>query len=330
MLKRNLLPTLGACAIFACAASLNAQTTSSDPAATPQSRNDQSRNDQPRNDRARTEQQTRNEQPGGEANAFLGVAVERIPPSLARHMHEQLSKGGLLVGEVADDSPAAKAGIKQYDILTTCDDQRLMSPEQLINLIRGEKPGKSVTLGIIREGKSETVTATLGEVPASERAATGERSREEGARGERRARRGTPEFSERFREWEEMPGMAGARNGMHPNWERFESLNLEKTGKDQFKAAISFRNEKGDVEKREFTGSREQIAKDIHNLKDLPREERGHLLSALDMRNSMALPGVRFIPGEGLVIDLGDFLPEDGQRHPSQHESQQPQSGKQL
>jgi membrane-associated protease RseP (regulator of RpoE activity) len=313
MLKRNLLPTLGAFAVvaFTCAASLKAQTTSSNPAAAPQSRNEQS-------------SQSRNEQPARDSNAFLGVGVERIPPSLAAHMREQLSKSGLLVAEVAEDSPAAKAGIKQYDILTTCDDQRLMSPEQLINLIRAEKPGKNVSLGIIREGKSETVNATLSEMPASERAATGERSR-----GERRMRRG-PEFTERFREFEEMPGLAGARGGVHPNWERFESLNLEKTGKDQFKAAISFRNEKGETERREFTGTREQIGKDIHNLKDLPREERVHLLAALDMRNSRALPGVRFIPGEGLVIDLGDFMPEEGQQQPNQNESQQPQGGKQL
>ena len=313
MLKRNLLPCLGTFAVvaLACAASLSAQTTSSDPAGKTQSRNEQS-------------SQQRNDQNAGESNAFLGVAVERVPPSLAHHMHEQLSKGGLLVVEVANDSPAAKAGIKQYDIITTCDDQRLMSPEQLINLIRSEKPGKSVSLGIIREGKSETVNATLSEIPANERAANAER-----AQGERRTRRG-PEFTERFREWEEMPGMAGARRGVHPNWERFESLNLEKTGKDQFKAAISFRNEKGETEKREFSGSREQIAKDIHNLKDLPREERVHLLAALDMRNSMALPGVRFIPGEGLVIDLGDFM-EEGQQQPNSHESQQqPQGGKQL
>jgi membrane-associated protease RseP (regulator of RpoE activity) len=266
-----------------------------------------------------TPQTSNKENPNAESNAFLGVAVEGIPPSLAEHLHDQVTNGGLLVAEVAADSPAAKAGIKKFDVITTCDDQKLMNPEQLIHLIRNEKPGKTVKLGIIRHGKSETIEATLAEIPASERTA-----QERSMRGRRP--RGGPEFSERFREWEQLPGMAGAHRG-GPNWERFESLNLEKTGKDQFKVTISYRNEKGEAERHEFKGTREEIAKDIRNVKDLPRDERHHLLSALDM-NSMMLPGVRFVPGQGLVIDLGDVIPDESEQAPNQEP--QPRGGKQL
>jgi hypothetical protein len=48
-------------------------------------------------------------------------------------------------------------------------------------------------------------------------------------------------------------------------------------------------------------------------MKDLPRDERSDLLAALDMQNPMLMPGVRFVPGEGLVIDLRDMMPDQSQ-----------------
>lgn len=292
MSKRNVwAPLAFAVVTLFCVASARAQATKSGPTV----------NQAPHDDKQ-----------ASDSHAFLGVAVEAVPPSLAAHLHENLPNGGLLVGEVADDSPAAKAGIKQYDVITTCDDQKLTSPEQLINLIRAKKPGDKVAIGIIRQGKTENLTANLSELRASERAAIGQQRHERRMRRSESREEARDEARNQAREraWDRLQGMAGAHRGGKANWERFESLNIEKTGKDQFKAAIAYRNEKGEVERKEFTGTREQIEKDIHNVKDLPRDERAHLQAALDMQNSMLLPGVRFIPGEGLVIDLGDLMPE--------------------
>ncbi len=299
MSKRNIWAPLAVVVTLLCVASAQAQATNADPAGNQRSHSDKQASD---------------------SHAFLGVAVEAVPPALASHLQEHLSNGGLLVGEVADDSPAAKAGIKQYDILTTCDDQKLTSPEQLINLVRAKKPGDKVAIGIIRQGKSETLTANLSEVPASEQAANGEHERRERhARRDESREEARNDARNRMHEhaWDRLQGMAGAHGGTHANWDRFESLNIEKTGKDQFKAAIAYRNDKGEVERKEFTGTREQIQKDVHNVKDLPRDERAHLQAALDMQNSMRLPGVRFVPGEGLVIDLGDMMPDESREVPN-------------
>lgn len=96
--------------------------------------------------------------------AYLGVGVEELHPALVSHLPKQLTNGqGVLVGEVASGSPAEKAGLRTNDILMTYGDQKLFSPEQLAKLVRADSPGHEATLGIIREGKPEKVTVTLGE-----------------------------------------------------------------------------------------------------------------------------------------------------------------------
>jgi hypothetical protein len=65
-----------------------------------------------------------------ESPSFLGVVVAPVQPRLAAHFGEILGKDrGLQVEGVASDSPAAKAGVKPYDILISFADQKLSSPE---------------------------------------------------------------------------------------------------------------------------------------------------------------------------------------------------------
>ena len=92
-------------------------------------------------------------------------------------------------------------------------------------------------------------------------------------------------------------------------------MNLQKTGKDQFKVAISYLDDKGKTERHEFQGTRDDIHKAIQGEKDLPASERAHLLRVLDMpEHSNFMPGVRFVPGEGLIIDLGGFAPSESEQ----------------
>jgi hypothetical protein len=69
---------------------------------------------------------------------------------------------GLLVNHVEEDSPAAKAGVQANDILTRLDDQILVSPDQLRQLIRMHKEGDTIALKGLRKGKETSCTATLG------------------------------------------------------------------------------------------------------------------------------------------------------------------------
>jgi len=94
--------------------------------------------------------------------AFLGVGTSAPTPILREQL--KLSEGmGLVVEVVEKDSPAEKAGIKRYDVLTKLEDQWLVNAEQLAVLVRSKKPGDELELTVIRGGSSMQVKAKLDE-----------------------------------------------------------------------------------------------------------------------------------------------------------------------
>jgi hypothetical protein len=97
-----------------------------------------------------------------EKHLWLGVAVSPVPPVVAHQL--KLPEGvGLVVDEVMPESPAAKAGLKEYDVLHKLDDQLLVNPEQLQTLVRMHKPGDQVTLNVFHDGESTDLKATVQE-----------------------------------------------------------------------------------------------------------------------------------------------------------------------
>ena len=106
----------------------------------------------------------------GAKEAHLGIAVAAVPEALSSHLSGTLAKGqGVLIVEVAKDSPAAKAGLQVHDILLTLDDQKLHSPEQLVKMVRADKPGHEVALTYLRGGKTMNAKVTLGEAEPTTR-----------------------------------------------------------------------------------------------------------------------------------------------------------------
>jgi serine protease Do len=82
-------------------------------------------------------------------SAFLGVSSRRA------------EKGGATVLEVTKGSPAEKAGIRKGDIITKVNDAKVESPETLFETVRNYKPGDKVKIVFTRDGKEQTVFATL-------------------------------------------------------------------------------------------------------------------------------------------------------------------------
>jgi serine protease Do len=81
--------------------------------------------------------------------AFLGVSSRKA------------EKGGATVLEVTAGSPAEKVGIKKGDIITQVNDTKIGSPDELFETIHDYKPGDKVKILFTRDGKEQTVTATL-------------------------------------------------------------------------------------------------------------------------------------------------------------------------
>ena len=87
-------------------------------------------------------------------HARLGVSVSDVSG-------DTLNQGAQLQS-IEDAGSAAKAGLKNGDVITKVDDQVIDGSESLVATIRGHRPGEQVEITYLRDGKSETTTATLG------------------------------------------------------------------------------------------------------------------------------------------------------------------------
>jgi hypothetical protein len=99
-----------------------------------------------------------------EASAFLGVVSSEIPEMLAEHLGLKPDEC-IVVRSLMPDGPAAKAGIAIHDVITRVGDQNITSPAVLSKCIAGKKPGETITVELIHQGKPAKLEVTLGDRP---------------------------------------------------------------------------------------------------------------------------------------------------------------------
>lgn len=94
------------------------------------------------------------------ATSYLGVDTQDLTPDrvIALHLKDEQ---GVEVTMVDQDAPAGKAGIKEHDVITNVNGQQVESVEQLRRIIREIPPGRTVTVGLSRDGQPLTVKAEL-------------------------------------------------------------------------------------------------------------------------------------------------------------------------
>ena len=95
--------------------------------------------------------------------AQLGVVVQPVTPALAKTFGLKDTKGAL-IGDVTPNSPAADAGIKAGDVITSMNGKPIFDNNQLRNRIAMTEPGSKVELELIRDGQTKALTAKLGEL----------------------------------------------------------------------------------------------------------------------------------------------------------------------
>ncbi|WP_422931095.1 PDZ domain-containing protein [Singulisphaera sp. PoT] len=96
--------------------------------------------------------------PSDAQNFFIGVTSEPVDATLRSQLNLE-SDGGLVVRTVEPESPAAKAGLKTFDIMVSISDQNLKDREALVAKIQDSK-GKAMPVKILREGKVQTLEIT--------------------------------------------------------------------------------------------------------------------------------------------------------------------------
>jgi membrane-associated protease RseP (regulator of RpoE activity) len=92
---------------------------------------------------------------------WIGVMCNPVDESLRSQLN--LAEGeGVIVVDVVPDSPAAKVGLKKFDVVTQAGETKLSDAGQLAKAVE-ENGTKELTLTVIRAGKPETVTITPAE-----------------------------------------------------------------------------------------------------------------------------------------------------------------------
>lgn len=94
---------------------------------------------------------------------WLGAVVAPVPPETAAQLG--LDEGiGVVIREIVPDSPAAKAGLRQYDIITQLGDAAVSGRESIGQTLDSAQ-GKPLTTEFYRKGKLETVELTAEKRP---------------------------------------------------------------------------------------------------------------------------------------------------------------------
>lgn len=95
-------------------------------------------------------------------HGYLGITIQTISPDIARALHMDPEKPlGLLVNEVSEDSPAAKAGIQPGDVITEADGRTVLVPHDISQFVVTAKVGDKLHLTLDRNGKTRKLEAVV-------------------------------------------------------------------------------------------------------------------------------------------------------------------------
>jgi len=107
---------------------------------------------------------------GHVSRGWLGVVIQPVSRDLAESFGMKDSHGAL-IAEVADESPAAKAGLQAGDIILGVNGDAVDQSSKLPRLIGKVAPGETVSLKLLRNGKERTQKVTVGDWPESDQQA---------------------------------------------------------------------------------------------------------------------------------------------------------------
>jgi S1-C subfamily serine protease len=94
---------------------------------------------------------------------LLGVNINDVTPEVAA-TYGLTGNSGALVTRIIENSAAERAGIQINDVIVSINGKQLRDSGSLRNFIGLLPPGENVAVGLIRDGRAQTVTAVLAEI----------------------------------------------------------------------------------------------------------------------------------------------------------------------
>jgi len=94
----------------------------------------------------------------------IAAQVQSITPEIADSLGVN-NLSGAIVASVQTNGPAAKAGVRSGDVITSVDGQPIKNANELTKKIHAMAPGSSVRLAMLRGGQQNSLNVTLGQLP---------------------------------------------------------------------------------------------------------------------------------------------------------------------
>ncbi|ROR29661.1 S1C family serine protease [Inmirania thermothiophila] len=102
---------------------------------------------------------------GRVVRGWLGVEIQELTPALAESLGAEPGRGVLVAG-VLRGGPADRGGIEPGDVLLAIDGAPLATPDDLLERIARRRPGETVRVEILRQGRRLALEAPVGQRPA--------------------------------------------------------------------------------------------------------------------------------------------------------------------
>ncbi len=110
---------------------------------------------------------------GKVVRGWLGVVIQDLNEALAKSFGLEKPEGALIT-EVAEGSPADKAGLKSGDVIVEYNGKPVRNVAELRTMVALTPPGTKVKMVIVRDGKRREVEVTIGQQPQSISLLTGQ------------------------------------------------------------------------------------------------------------------------------------------------------------
>lgn len=95
---------------------------------------------------------------------WLGVYMRDVDGRIAEYLDLPFGEG-VVITDVVPDSPAAKAGLRRYDVILKINGQKIKNGSEVQKIIKSINPGDGITLVVFRDGHRTTISGKIGEAP---------------------------------------------------------------------------------------------------------------------------------------------------------------------
>ncbi|WP_084292746.1 S1C family serine protease [Bradyrhizobium sp. WSM3983] len=101
---------------------------------------------------------------GAVTRGWIGAEVQSVTPDIAEVLAMNNPHGAIVVS-VQDNGPAAKAGLRSGDVISSLRNEPIKSANELTKKIHVMAPGSSAQFTVLRQGKESPLSVTLGRLP---------------------------------------------------------------------------------------------------------------------------------------------------------------------